>query len=352
MLTSEQIVEVREHLERAQNPVFYFDNDADGLCSFLLLSRFIGRGKGVAVRSYPNLDKGYARKAMELGADYVFVLDKPTLSDEFVSAIAEMNLPLIWIDHHNVDDKDYSKIHENFFVYNPSKNLGKDMSNEPVTYLSYKITQRKEDIWIAVMGCIADHYMPDFANEFGKENSELWGKVKEPFDAYFGTEIGKIAQALNFGLKDSITNVVKMQNFLLKCSSPTEVLEESKGNVLFLKKYNELKKKYDSLIKEAEKCLDGNFLFFDYGGESSMSAQLSNELSYRHKNVFVIVAYRNGGVVNISIRGKNVKKILNNILGKFEGASGGGHEDAVGARVKTEDLKRFEQILREEIGKK
>src|SRR3989344_7858184 len=112
MLTSKQIEEVREHLNKAGNPVFYFDNDADGLCSFLLLSRFIGRGKGVAVRSYPNLDKGYARKAMELGADYVFVLDKPTLSEEFVSAIAEMNLPMVWIDHHDVDNKDYSKIHE------------------------------------------------------------------------------------------------------------------------------------------------------------------------------------------------------------------------------------------------
>lgn len=339
-------------MNKAGNPVFYYDNDADGLCSFLLLSKYLGRGKGVAVRSYPNLDKGYARKAYELGADYVFILDKPVLSEEFISAIAEMNLPVVWLDHHDVDDKDYNKIHENFFRYNPSKNTGKDKSSEPVTYLSYKISEKKEDMWIAIMGCIADHYLPDFAVEFSKNNPELWGKVKEPFDAYFGTEIGKIAQALNFGLKDSITNVVKMQNFLLKCSSPSEVLEESKGNALFRKKYLELKKKYDSLLEEAEEKLDGNLLFFDYGGESSMSSGLSNELSYRHKNVYIAVAYRNGGVVNISIRGKNVKKMLGNILGNFENSSGGGHEDAVGARVKAEDLKRFEEELREEIRKK
>jgi single-stranded DNA-specific DHH superfamily exonuclease len=352
MLTSKQISELREHLERAQNPIFYYDNDADGLCSFLLLSRFLGRGKGVAVRSYPNLDKGYARKAQELGADYVFVLDKPTLSDEFVSAIAEMNIPIVWLDHHGVDNKEYSKVSQNFFSYNPSKNSGKDKSNEPVTYLSYKITGRKEDMWIAMMGCISDHFMPDFAGEFGKKNEDLWGKVKEPFDAYFGTEIGKIAQALNFGLKDSITNVVKMQNFLLKCRNPSEVLEECKENPLFRKKYFELKKKYDSLLEDAEEKLNGNFLFFDYGGESSMSAQLSNELSYRHKNVFVLVAYRNGGVANISIRGKGVKKMLDNILKNFDNSSGGGHEDAVGARVRTEDLKRFEMAFKEEIGKK
>jgi len=37
MLSNEQFEEIRNHLERAQNPVFFFDNDADGLSSFLLL---------------------------------------------------------------------------------------------------------------------------------------------------------------------------------------------------------------------------------------------------------------------------------------------------------------------------
>ena len=44
MLTKKQINEIREHLEKAQNPLFFFDNDPDGLCSFLLLQRYIGRG--------------------------------------------------------------------------------------------------------------------------------------------------------------------------------------------------------------------------------------------------------------------------------------------------------------------
>ena len=48
MLSEKQMQELKEHLDRAQNPLFFFDNDADGLCSFLLLARYIGRGKGVA----------------------------------------------------------------------------------------------------------------------------------------------------------------------------------------------------------------------------------------------------------------------------------------------------------------
>jgi len=50
-----QVAEVREHLEKAQNPVFFFDNDPDGLCSFLLLQRYIGRGRGVVIKSFPQM---------------------------------------------------------------------------------------------------------------------------------------------------------------------------------------------------------------------------------------------------------------------------------------------------------
>ena len=41
--------------------------------------------------------------------------------------------------------------------------------------------------------------------------------------------------------------------------------------------------------------------------------------------------------------------ILEQILPKLEGASGGGHEDAVGARIKSEDSEKFKEALLEEI---
>jgi len=165
MLTQNQINEIKEHLEKAQNPLFYYDNDCDGLCSFLLLRRYIGRGKGVAVRSFPELDAQYARKARELNADYVFILDKPVVSRDFVEEIDRLQLPLVWIDHHNVSSPDLKEF-KNLFIYNPTKN--KEKSEEPVTYWAYQIAKRKEDIWIAVIGCIFDHFVPDFYLEFKK----------------------------------------------------------------------------------------------------------------------------------------------------------------------------------------
>mgnify|MGYP001604119763 FL=1 len=100
MLTDKQVKEIREHLEKAQNPVFFFDNDPDGLCSFLLLQRFIGRGKGVPIRSFPEMTKEYFRKVTELNADYIFILDKPNISKDFFKEVEQVNIPVVWIDHH------------------------------------------------------------------------------------------------------------------------------------------------------------------------------------------------------------------------------------------------------------
>ena len=48
MLGKDKLEEIKEHLERARNPVFFYDNDADGLCSYVILRRALGRGYGVA----------------------------------------------------------------------------------------------------------------------------------------------------------------------------------------------------------------------------------------------------------------------------------------------------------------
>jgi hypothetical protein len=82
------------------------------------------------------------------------------------------------------------------------------------------------------MGCIADHFLPDFSKEFEEKYPEFWkADVSDPFEAYFGTELGEIAQALNFGLKDSVSNVVKMQNYLIGCKGPGDVCwQRIRGN--------------------------------------------------------------------------------------------------------------------------
>jgi single-stranded DNA-specific DHH superfamily exonuclease len=347
MLTNKQILEIREHLEKAQNPVFFYDNDADGLCSYVLLRRFIDRGKGVAVRSHPDVDEGYAKRAQQLNADYIFVLDRPVLGRKFYEEIKKLQLPIVWIDHHAMED---IETYEGVGVYNSAKEG--DGKGEPVSYISYKVADRVEDVWIALMGCVADHHLPDFKVDFVKKYRELWGKkVKLPFDVYYNTEIGRLAQVLGFALKDSITHVIQLQNYLIKCKTPNEFMEELELHKPFAKKYRELKKKYDGFIEKAKAEFEGKskVLFFKYGGDMSMSSEISNELSYFYQKNVILVAYSSGPITNISMRGGRVREILDEVLKEgFEGATGGGHPEAVGARLQTKDLGRF----REEVEKR
>jgi single-stranded DNA-specific DHH superfamily exonuclease len=350
MLTEKQILEIKEHLEKAQKPVIFYDNDADGLCSFLLLARAIGRGKGVAVKSYPDLNVNYARRIHEFNSDYVFVLDKPAISHEFLKEVDSLHIPLVWIDHHAVAEESLWKLYNNVFVYNPALNKGKEYSTEPVTYLLYKLLERPEDIWIAMMGCVADHFLPDFTEEFAERYPELWKKgVKKPFDAYYGTEIGKLAQAVGFGIKDSITHVTQMQSFLISCKGPSDMLSESSKNASFRKRVAELRKKYDLLLDEAKRQVEESLVYFEYGGDLSISSEIANELMYTYPDKTIIVGYKKGAITNLSLRGKGIRVILEKVLSNMENATGGGHEDAVGARVRTEDLKRFKELLLKEI---
>lgn len=342
MLTKKQVKEIRSHLEKAQNPLFFYDNDEDGFSSYIILRRYIGRGKGVAVKSYPGLDKSYFRKVKELQADYIFILDKPVVDESFFEESEKYNLPIVWIDHHNVDTN-YKPKSVNY--YNPVFN--RDKKNEPVTYLSYQVSQKKEDLWIAVAGCVADHYLPEFYKNFQEQYPELSIETKEPFEVYYNSEIGKVAKMFSFGLKDRITNVIKMQKFMLDAKSPYDVLNESKENFTMHQKYGQLSKKYNLLLKKAKEFGNqaGKVLFFKFGGDLSIASYLSSEVGFNFKDKVVVMAYENGPKINISMRGGGVKNILLKTIEELEDATGGGHENAVGAKINSKDWEKFKEIF-------
>jgi len=342
MLTKKQISEIREHLEKAQNPIFFFDNDPDGLCSFLLLQRYIGRGKGVAIKSFPEMNAEYFRKVGELGADYIFILDKPIVSSAFFEEAKSFNMPVVWIDHHDVQIEVPDFVH----YYNTSLNRFK--KNEPVTYLCYKVTQKKEDLWLAVVGCIFDRYVPDFYPEFVELYPDLAIKAKDAFDIFYKSQIGKIAVMLGFALKDRTSNVVKMTKFLTAVKSPYEVLEENGKNHEMHFRFKQIYRKYQKLLEKAKKLAsESKILFFRYAGDLSMSADLSNELSYLFPQKIIVVAYITGMKANISVRGKRVREIILKVIKDIEGATGGGHENAVGCQMKIEDLEKFRKNVEE-----
>lgn len=341
MLTNKQIDEIIEHLNNAQNPVFFFDNDQDGLCSFLLLQKYLGRGKGFPIKT-PSLTKEYFRKIEEFHSDYIFILDNPNVSEEFVEEVEKRNIPIVWIDHHEISPE---KIPKYINYYNPLFN--EDKKNEPTTYLCYKITKRKEDIWIAIIGCISDYFVPEFYKEFSKDYSDLCLNSKDAFEILYGSEIGKLARIFGFALKDKTSNVISMMKFLMNAKNPYDILEENNKNKSLHKKFQEIDKKYQKFLEKAKKNISGELVIFKYAGGTSMSSDLANGLKFLFPNKIIFVIYTKGAKMNISGRGKNVRDLISKAIDGLETATGGGHENAVGAQIRKEDIKEFEKRIRE-----
>jgi len=343
MLPLPQLEEIREQLEASQNPLFFFDNDVDGLCAFLILRRSLDRGKGVAIKSFPDLKEQYLHKVEELNPDAVFILDKAEVSKEFIEGVEERGIPITWIDHH--ETKTDKELIKKTSYYNSLP------SAEPTTYIAQKIFDRQEDRWLAMIGCIGDVYTPDFAEEFEKASPELFNSKLSAFEALHSTEIGKIVRMLNFGLMDSITNVVNLTKYLFKANSPYDLLEENQYTKQLHKRYSQLNEFYNKQIKKArEKVNDSDLIFYSYSGNTSMSAEISNRLYYEYPDKTTIVAFKRPEKVNVSIRGKRALEITKTAIEDIEGATGGGHVEATGAMVPVDDFDKFREKVEELVG--
>lgn len=336
MLNKNQLSEIREHLEKAQNPIFFFDNDCDGLCAFAILKRATGKGKGVPIKSYPRLGENSLRKIDELNSDYVFILDYSLIDKDFLAGVLERNLPLVIIDHHDVEME--KEILKEISYYNSSP------SGEPTTYICQKIYNRKEDEWLALVGCITDMYKPEFGKDFVKNNSEIYNNDYDLLKIRYQTEIGKIGRMLNAGLKDTTTNMLKMIYLLEKANSPSDVLQENTKNKELHKKFTEINKFIEKAIKKIER-IGGGIILLEYSGQTSISQMISDYLTFMNENKTIVVAFKKEEAYNISLRGKDIKDKLLPILEKIPNATGGGHQDACGARVPIDDFEFFKKEI-------
>lgn len=346
MIGKNEILEIREHLNNSSNPVFFFDNDCDGFISFMLLKRYSGKGKGVAIKSFPELDESYIKKVDEFNSDCIFVLDKPLISEDFIREAEMRKIKIVWIDHHEVE----VNLKSDFVYYYNSSNFKN--SNVPTSYISYLVSEKKNDDWICLIGCVADFYIPDFFSKVVDKYPELLiRKVDSPFEIYYNSDFGKLIDIVGFCLKNRTKDVVNLINFFSKVNSPYDLLKEDKNNLVFLNHYEKIKKVYDKFIAKAKSIARNSrgVVFFKYAGDLSMSSNIANELSFRFPSKIIVVAYLKGNVVNISIRGSvvDVRKITLKAISKIPGAVGGGHKYATGAKISFDDFENFKKYFLE-----
>ena len=341
MLSEKEIKQIKYELDTCKRPIFFFHDDQDGLASFLLFYRYVKEGKGIVLKAKPNLTEQHAKKVEEYGADKVFVLDIAMVEQDFID---KAKVPVIWIDHHPAVQR------ENVKYFNPRT---KDENiNIPAAYLCHQVVQ--EDMWIAMVGCLGDWYLPDFIDEFRAKYPDLIPeKYKTAREILFETKMSILNKVFSFNLKGGTTEVLKSMKVMIKIESPYEILEEStpKGKLIY-KKYQKINKVYDELKERLLKQkTDKKVKVFKYSEDRlSLTKDLSNELIYMFPESIVILGREKSGEMRCSIRAMNInlKPIVEKALVGVEGY-GGGHEHACGCAVKVHDFEKFISNIEEQI---
>lgn len=340
MLAEKQINEIRDELRHCKKPIFFFHDDPDGLCSFLLFYRFVGEGKGIVIKTKPNIKEMFARKVEEYGADKVFVLDIAMVEQGFIDLV---KVPVVWIDHHAPQKR------ENVKYFNPMIKG----ENIPPSHVCYEVVQK--DMWISMAGCVGDWYLPDFKDKFCEKYPDLMDKsVSRPEEALFNTRMGVLVKMISFNMKGTTQSVMKSAKVLTRIESPYEILDQTTPRGRFIyKKYEKIKKEYDALLKKAEeKKTKDRMLVFTYTQDKiSLTKELSNEILYKFPEKVIVIGREKSGEMKCSIRtgkGTAIPAALERALEGVEGY-GGGHEHACGAVVKKEDFKKFIANLKKEL---
>ena len=331
--------EVRKYLEESENPLFFFDDDPDGLCSYLLLKKCIERGYGIVVKSAPELPSTYLKAVKRNNPDRIFILDKPLVNEDFIS---QAPVPIIWIDHHG-------NINPNGVKYYNPKNFNQSF---PTSYFCYKVTE--ENQWLATIGCISDWYKPDFLKEFSTNYPDILPNPDLSIEEIsFDTPLTKISKIFRFILKGKAEDVERSVRYIERISDPHELLgNKTKESKFILKHYEKINKQYETILEGALKTKsDGNFFIYIYSSsETSLTSYLSNELIHRLKGKVIIIGREKDDRLNLSIRCPftNILEPLTKSIKDLD-ATGGGHDHACGANVSKKDFNQFISNLKKNI---
>jgi len=354
-IPSEQLAEFKERVLAAKRAIVFYDDDGDGLSSYLLLYRARGGDNGstigVRVHASAMVPAEFAlRKIEENGGDLVVVLDKPYVEQTLLETCP---LPILWLDHHEPQTTQVAAAKETTYL-NPR--ITDDKDNRCTTHWVWHALGRPEDLWIAAIGSISDWQMTDIADAFRAQHPELLGDAKDAPHALFNQPFGTLAALMQFNLKGESGEVRAAIKTFGRIESLEELIERtSSRSKLLWKRYEAMNREYEKLLSAAKRSVtDDPVLFHVFKDvEVSFTGELSNRLLHDHPDKIIFLARDENGDVKLSIRsvGTPVAPAVKQALAA-SGARGnaGGHANACGGKINSEDFPRFYEEFRRAMG--
>jgi hypothetical protein len=340
MIPQDKLDEIKTALLNSARPLIFFDDDPDGLCSFLQFYKLNPEAKGIIYKAAGPLDEQFLKKVREYEPDKVFLLDVPNATQDFIDRAGEV----YWLDHHAPVDM------RNVKYYNPMIQSNNN-DNRPTSYWAHKISDAK--LWVAMTGCIGDWFIPeDLRAEFsGQYPGLLPDTIKKPEDALFTTLLGRLSRVFSFVLKGTTKSAMTCIKILTRIENPYEILDQSSSRGKFIwKKYQQIDKDYQAL-KSTVQVSSSKLILFTYSQDRmSLTSDLSNEILFENPDKFIIIARERNGEVKCSLRASKYK-VLDILTKSLKGLTGfgGGHMYACGANIKKDDFPKFIERVEKQL---
>ncbi len=347
-ISREEIKEIRKEILESENPIVFFDNDPDGLTSYLLFKKAVPSARGVVVNGFLT-ETQWTDKLEREGHDKVFILDKPVVEEGFFRRIS---VKKIWIDHHPIED---IILPRGVKYFNPR--LHKKEDGRPVSYWIYEILKKEisKYVWLSAIGSLADYYLiKSIVNKTFKQYPFMFEKLpKNVEEALYKDKIfSRIVKIFSFSLVGKKNEVKRNVKILEQVEGPDEIVynkgEKIKIVMDHYKKYHGDYYKWLSIGKRYAKEKDVIEIFID--NKYFPIGILSTELSSLYPNKLIVIARKKDSAINVSIREQknDIREIVQKAVQGI--GTGGGHEHACGAAIKpgTWDvfLKRLEEAYK------
>ncbi len=322
---------LRETLSSANGILVYYDDDADGLASFLLVKHAFPEAIGIRAARGPELGEEFLRYEQTYKPSIILILDKPAVSDAFFEGT---KTPIIWIDHHSGEDPQRSTV-----TYINHCKEGRD---EPTSYWIYK--EIGGPLWLAAAGCISDWHSCLLA-ELQQNQSDLAPQTVQITDALYHAPIGKIIRILNFSMKGTSKDIRQTVHALARIRDPQELLQPTTFEAKTVYKHTKkLIETYEKQLQQASQARieEGILVHYFKHEQQSFVADIANELLATSEAEIIIIARGDERRTNISLRSKEkvLPDAVQQALSGLDGY-GGGHDVACGASIHTEDWEIF-----------
>lgn len=324
----EEAVEFLKNLKPSDNAKLFSHVDADGICSLVILIRFLKRRE--IILDYDNLNYQLT-DVPPITLDPAKVMIFTDLnSDTIYEYINESSLV---VDHHIFDKKPRGTF------YNPRERDHKLYI--PASYLIYEIASELEGMedakWIAAVGVLGDK---------GELNSQICRDFISTFDNI--SNLQRVADFIySVYLVDGNVGNDKMVRALLEAKGAEDILEDPYFKYCF----DEVQAEIARAGKKLEK--DGIVRFVEVTSRYNIKSIVAAQILNKEPGIIVVAFSDTDGTCKMSLR-TNTKVNLGIITKKaadLAGGSGGGHEKAAGARVSRSKFSIFKETFVNEVDK-